>query len=564
MQKKIQKFVCDALDLLPEMVVVEVPGSETHGHYATNVAMRMAKEYGKAPMALAQEFSQTLKEADKEGMFEKIEAVPPGFINFTLSPEFLHQEFAGVLKQGRKFGQSDLGKQEKIIVEYSDPNIAKPMHVGHLRATIIGDALANIFEFLGYEVTRWNYIGDWGTQFGKLIAAYKRWGSKEAVEKNPIKELLALYIKFHEEVKTDPSLEGVGQAEFKKLEDGDKESVELWEWFKKESLVEFDKMYDQLKIEHDVVIGEAFYAKEMPRVTKMIREGIGKESEGALVVELDEEGLPPALIEKQDGASLYITRDIANIEYREKEYGAKKVLYVVGNEQSLHFAQLFAINKKLGLTDAELVHVKYGLVLGEDGKKLSTRDGKTISLQSLVDTIIEKARVAVTEKNRGLSPADQEAVAKAVGIGALKYNDLKENRVSDIVFNWDEMLSFSGNSAPYLQYTVARVKSLVKKAEEKGGADYSALKEEAELSLIKKILDFPDVVELCEESYLTSHLATYLYQLAKQINAYYESTRVLDDEDNERKMARLALFNQAGETLGRGLELLGIETPEQI
>lgn len=567
MQKLIAQKIAATIDAKPEEVSISVPELEKFGHYSTNIAMRLAKQAGKPPLALAEEFAQKLLE--KEGaVFARVEAVKPGFINLWLSEHFLQNEFSRSL-QATSY---KLTPTQTVIVEYSAPNIAKPMHVGHLRSTIIGDALANIYAYLGYNVIRWNYFGDWGTQFGKLIAAYKLWGEKAVVEKDPIKALLALYVRFHDEMKTNPDLERQGQLEFKKLEEGDKENRKLWEWFKDESLLEFKKMYKRLGVQFDVEIGEAFYEEALYDVLKELTEKglLVPGEEGAKIVNLDAHKLPPALIQKSDGASLYITRDVAGLKHRLSKYKPSQILYVVANEQALHFEQLFAIAQLLGLTSAQLAHIKFGLVLGEDGKKLSTREGRTVQLESIVHEITERAFAVVSEKNPSLPEEERRAVAEAVGIGALKYNDLKENRNSDIIFNWEKMLDFHGDSAPYLQYTVVRLKNIIRKAQlptasgTGSAGELAAVDDDLKIGLMKKMLDFDDVVSLCVETRYTSHLAKYLFELAKLGNQYYEMHRILEDENKERQAGRLALVGAIAQTLTEGLSLLGIQVPERI
>lgn len=555
-------------------VEISVPEKENFGHYSTNVAMRLAGGHaggargragGEEPFARAERLAAEIIRATPIGFFEKVEAAPPGFINFWLSKKALQDEFQTVIND-KAFGTNGAGRKKTVIVEYSQPNIAKTMHVGHLRTTIIGAALANLFEANGYKVIRWNYLGDWGTQFGKLIAAYKMWGKKEEVEKDPIETLQGLYVRFHDEMKADPAFAKRGQEEFKKLEDGDEENRALWEWFKKESLEEFKAAYKMLGVDFDLWIGESFFEKEMkPLVQELFRKKIAERSEASIIIKLDAAGLPPALIEKSDGASLYLTRDIANLRYRLKQYKPAKILYVVGNEQSLHFEQLFAVAKILGLDAAELVHVKYGLVLGVGGKKLATREGRTQSLKEVVDEAIMKARTIVQEKNPDLSDAEKSAIAHAVAIGALKYNDLKENRTSDIVFNWENMLDFSGDSAPYLQYSYARLTSILRKVGEAAGkADFRTLDTENELALMRKIFEFPDVVVRAAGSYATSILAAYLYKLAVAANKFYETTPILKDENAPRRAARIALVKTTADVLRKGLAWLGIETLEKI
>ena len=546
---------------------VSVPEIAELGHYSTNVALRLAKARGAKPMDLADEIVGKLRAAAPAGMFEKIEVATPGFINFWLTKEAIQKEFEKIIGD-EDFGKSDFGQNKKIIVEYSSVNIAKPFHLGHFRNTIIGDALARILKYVGYDVVRWNYLGDWGTQFGKLIVAYRLWGDENKVKENPIEELQKLYVKFHEEVKTNPELDQRAREEFQKLEAHDPENLPLWLQFKNESLKAFERIYKTLDVDFDIWIGESFFEDQMEfTVQELLDKKIAEKSEGAIIVKLDSQDLPPALIQKADGASLYLTRDIANLRYRLQTYKPAKILYVVGNEQSLHFEQLFAIAKILGLDSAELIHIKYGLVLGETGKKLSTRRGEGVAINEILEKVIKLARSVVEEKARDLSSSEKDAVAHAVTIGALKYNDLKENRTTDILFDWDRMLSFSGDSGPYLQYTHARLKSILRKAEvqtPKSEINLATLDSDAELVLMRKIFEFPYIILRAANSYATSVLATYLNQLAGAANHFYESTPILVDENRERKAARLQLVETTAWVLKAGLYLLGIQAPEKI
>ena len=449
------------------------------------------------------------------------------------------------------------------------------MHVGHLRSTIIGDALANLYEFLGYKVIRWNYIGDWGTQFGKLTAAYKMWGNKKELEAKPIETMLKLYVRFHEEAKKDPSLDKKGQEEFQKLEKGDKENKRLWEWFRRESLKDFSRLYKLLDVKFDVTAGESFYEKDLkPLIERLEKSGIAKKSEGALIVPLENVSLSPALIRKSDEATLYLTRDMANLEYRLKKYKPSKVLYVVANEQSFHFAQLFAVTKIMGLTSVRAEHIKFGMVLGPDGKKFSTREGKTIILDDLINEAVKLARKTVEGKNPKLSAKEKDKIASIVGVGAIKYNDLSQNRVGDITFNWEKMLSITGNSAPYLQYTYARLKSILRKGRVVKPAFAKALPagrqvragkhfSEADKEIVIQLSQFPEVVRRSAEEYLPNYLANYLYSLSQTVNAYYETNPVLQSEPAVRSV-RLNLIKAVAETLKNGLNLLGIKTLERM
>ena len=558
----IKSFIQKSL-AIPFAPSLDVPSVKEFGHYSTNVAMRLAKEYKKNPLEVAQEFAVKLKSADKKGIFERIEAVKPGFINFWLSKAFLQKGLVSIAKKPKDIGLEKIGKGKKVIIDHASTNIAKPLHVGHLRTTIIGAALANMHEALGYKVIRWNYIGDWGTQFGKLVAAYKLWGDKKKVEANPISEMLALYVKFHDELKAKPELEKRGQEEFKKLERGDRENRKLWQWFVKESLLEFDKAFEILGVSFDTHKGESAYEKQLPGIVKDLKKSLAQQSEGAWIIPLEKFNLPPALIEKSDGATLYLTRDIASLKDRLAKKPAK-ILYVVANQQALHFEQLFATANLLGLNTAELAHVKFGMVLGEDGKKLATREGKVIQLMDVINEGVERAYAVVSEKNPNLAEDEKKKVAQAVSIGALKYNDLKENRNSDIQFNWDKMLDLTGDTAPYLQYTYTRFMSIVAKAGKIGGADMATLDSELEVLIMKKVFDFTDIIAQCAETYYTSHMAKYLFELAKLGSQYYEATPILVDENVARRNARLTLVRTVALTLKKGLSLLGIETTERI
>jgi len=558
------------------LIEIERPQSE-FGDYAVNVAFQLSKLLHASPNEVADSLAKKLNEK-KPAEVAEIE-VAGGYVNFFLAEEFLRKELANIHKNRKSYGKLKIGKGKTIVIDYSAPNIAKPMHVGHLRSTIIGDALANIYETLGYKVVRWNYLGDWGTQFGKLIAAYKLWGDKNEVEKNPIKALEGLYVRFHEELKTKPELEWVGQEEFQKLEEGDKENRKLWEWFKKESLKEFEKMYGLLDVEFDTHIGESDYEKDLvPTITDLQKRGIAETGEGdSIIVKLDKYNLPPALIQKSDGASLYITRDIALLKDRIKKYKPEKILYVVANQQTLHFQQLFAIAGILGLDSAKLEHIKFGLILGEDKKKLSTREGNAVTLEEVVAKAINLARDVVekksAERQASLSEKEKEEIAQTVAIGALKYQDLKEHRNSDIVFDWKKMLDFAGDSGPYLQYTYARLSSILKKAnvwkfnfQTLGWSPklFDNLGEKSELAIIKHLLDFPDVLGRIGEINLPNHLALYLYELANLANRFYETVPVIKDENLSRRAARLVLVETAAAILKTGLGLLGIRALEKI
>ncbi|HZJ42047.1 MAG TPA: arginine--tRNA ligase [Patescibacteria group bacterium] len=552
------------ISFIPD-ISLETPNDEQYGDYSTTLAFSVSKDIKKLPFEVAtiliNEMQQNLP---KE--IAKVELAKNGFINFYLNKNSIQKELETIYKQKTKFGLSKIGKNKTIIIDYSSPNIAKPMHIGHLRSTIIGEALANLYEALGYKVIRWNYLGDWGTQFGKLIAAYKLWGKKKEVEKNPIPALLKLYIRFHEEMKANPDLEKLGQEEFKKLEKGDKENRKLWLWFKKESIKDFQKIYKLLGIKFDILLGESFLEKDLvPLINFLKKKKIAQKSQGALIVPLEKYGLPPALIQKSDGASLYLTRDLALLKYRFTKYHPTKILYVVGNEQDIHFKQLFTISNIISPNEkTELVHIKFGLVLSEKRKKFSTREGEIIPLEQVINQVIESSLEIIKEKKPEWSLLKQKKIAKTIAIGALKFNDLKSFRSSDIVFDWKKMLDFSGDTSVYIQYTYARINKILTKAKKIGKYDYKLLNHKLEISLIKKISEFPDIIQTSAEKYSSNYLATYLLSLADLTNKYYESVPVLKEKNKDRQNAQLILLKTTTDVIKTGLEVLGIQALKKI
>lgn len=542
---------------------VLIPPDPKMGDYSTNIAFALAKREGKNPSEAASGVAEKFAYAE---FFERIEVAKPGFVNFYLKADFLRSELKRIHEHRAHCGKSDLGGDKTVIVEYPSINVAKPPHVGHLRSAVIGDALANAHDALGYRVIRWDYVGDWGTQFGKLIAAYKLWGSERELQEKPVQTLLGLYVRFHKELETNPELEQKGRDEFLKLEEGNEENRRLWSWFRELSLSEVKLLYRELGIRTDVTKGESDYEQQMMLVVfELGKKGIAVDSpEGGVIVPLEKYDLPPALIRKTDGASLYITRDVASLKDRIDNFSPEKVLYVVANQQTLHLAQLAAIAKELELP-TEVIHVKYGLVLGDDGKKFSTREGNVVTLQEVMDKITALAADVVKQKNPELPAERIKEIAHAVGIGALKYNDLKQNPYSDIVFDWKAMLDLSGNSGPYLQYTYARLANILEKSGQKEfSGDPAMLKEPEELALVRHLLDFSDAIENCAQLYALSGLALYLYELAVRANRFYEAHRVLDDDDAGRKLARLMLVQTVAAVIERGLNLLGIEALKKI
>lgn len=544
-------------------VDILVPPDPKLGDYSTNAAFIVAKKGTKKNPVEAASILKDQIEADLSAEFD-IQVAPNGFINFYARLEFLQHRLKEISKN-ETYGQSDEGKGKKVIVEYSSPNIAKPMHIGHLRSTIIGDALANVYEKLSYDtVIRWNYIGDWGTQFGKIIVAYKKGYIKSKGVAAMVEDYTEGYVKFHDEAKLDPKLDQEAQEEFKKLEDGDKENRKIWEEFRDISLAYFETVYVQLGMNKKLEIkGESYYEPKLkPLIEELEKKGLAKESEGALIIEL--ENIPPMMLRKTDGATLYATRDIASLDDRITNYHPDKILYVVANQQALHFEQLFAVAKKLGWTNTELIHVKFGMVLGKDGKKLATREGKVVLLQAVIAELMIHALKVVEEKNPSLSKDDKFKIAHKVAIAALKYNDLKQHPYSDIEFDWKAMLDLSGNSGPYIQYTYARLANILNKVSDSGEGDTSLLTELSERMLMRQLLDYPEAIKDCAERHALNSLALYLYDLAHRANQFYEQVHVLEDENIERRDARLVLIKTVARTLKDGLALLGIDTLERI
>ncbi|MFA5042247.1 MAG: arginine--tRNA ligase [Candidatus Paceibacterota bacterium] len=546
-------------------IPLENQAENRYGDYSSPLAFILSKKTKENPLSIAELLKNEMTNISPS-LISKIEIAGGGYLNFFVSQEKLAEKLKEAYQKKEKFGFSSEGKNKKIIVDYSSPNIAKPMHIGHLRSTIIGEALSNLYEFLGYKVVRWNYLGDWGTQFGKLIASYKLWGSEKAIKENAINNLLALYVRFHKEEEKNPKLEKIGQEEFKKLEEGDKENKRFWLWFKKASWKEFGKIYQALNIKFDVVLGESFFnQKALSIISFLKKKKIAEPSDGALIVPLDKFGLPPALIQKSDEATLYLTRELAALKYRLEKYQPKKIIYVVGNEQDLHFKQLSALVKILGWgKKTELIHIKFGLVLSNDKKKLSTRKGEIVDLKEVINEAKEKAKKIIKEKHPQWPDKKIQKTGQIIAIGALKFNDLKEFRTADLVFNWEKMLDFSANSSVYLQYTYARINKIIAKAKRIGEYDLKLLNYPLEKLLIKKIIDFPEEIKNSAENYAPNNLAGFLLALADLTNKYYETVPVLKEKNKKRLNSQLVLLKTTASILKTGLKILGIETLREI
>ena len=549
--------VIDSLDQDAILNLLEQPKSSDLGDIAFP-AFSLAKVERKAPQAIAADIVEKIDTTH----FDKVVATGP-YVNFFLNKaEISGQVIKEVVKEGADYGQQNEGKGENVTIDLSSPNIAKPFSVGHLRSTVIGDALSNIFRKMGYNTIKINHLGDWGKQFGLLMVAYKKWGSKEAVEANPIDELLQLYVRINAEIENDPALDDEGRLWFKKLEDGDPEATELWQWFRDESLVEFNRIYELLGVEFDSLNGEAFYNDKMDEGIKILEEkGLLEESKGASIVNLDDVNLPPAMIKKSDGATLYITRDIATAMYRARTYNFVKSIYVVGQEQSNHFRQLKAVLKKMGFDwSDDMTHVDFGLVT-KNRQKLSTRKGNIILLEPTLQEAISRAKSQIEDKNPELE--NKEAVAHAVGVGAVKFYDLKTDRRNGYDFDLEAMVSFEGETGPYIQYAYARIQSILRKADFTPDADADYRLNDAESwEIIKLLQDFSRVVKRAADNYEPSLIAKYAISLAQAFNKYYAHTRILD-ESPERD-SRLALSYSTAVVLKEALRLLGVEAPEKM
>ena len=549
--------VIDSLDQDAILNLLEQPKSSDLGDIAFP-AFSLAKVERKAPQAIAADIAEKIDQS----AFEKVVATGP-YVNFFLDKSKISdQVIKSVIEAGADYGQQDEGHGQNITIDLSSPNIAKPFSVGHLRSTVIGDALSNIFRKMGYNTIKINHLGDWGKQFGLLMVAYKKWGSKEAVEANPIDELLKLYVRINAEIENDPELDEEGRLWFKKLEDGDPEATELWQWFRDESLVEFNRIYKLLGVEFDSLNGEAFYNDKMDEAVQILEEkGLLKESKGASIVELDDVNLPPAMIKKSDGATLYITRDIATAIYRARTYNFVKNIYAVGQEQSNHFRQLKAVLKKMGFDwSDDMVHVDFGLVT-KNRQKLSTRKGNIILLEPTLQEAISRAKAQIEEKNPELE--NKEEVAHAVGVGAVKFYDLKTDRRNGYDFDLEAMVSFEGETGPYVQYAYARIQSILRKANFTPSTDATySLSDPESWEIIKLLQDFSRVVKRAAENYDPSLIAKYAINLAQAFNKYYAHTRILD-ESPERD-SRLALSYSTAVVLKEALRLLGVDAPEKM
>lgn len=545
--------------------LIEIPPKPEMGDFAFP-CFRLAKTMRKAPQMIATDIAAAIGDVD---FLEKIE-VAGAYLNFYIDKSTFVKTMVETAGEP-DFGSSKQGEGKTICIDYSSPNVAKNFHVGHLRTTIIGNALYKIYSKLGYKVERINHLGDWGTQFGKLIVAYKRWGSKEAVEKDGIAELMQLYVKFHAEAEKEESLNDEARAWFSKMEQGDEEALSIWQWFKDISLIEYKRTYELLGMEFDHYTGESFYRDKTQAVVDALKEKqLLKESEGANIVDLEDYDMAPCLITKKDGSSIYATRDLAAIFYRKNTYNFSKCLYVTGQEQKLHFAQVFKVVELMGNDWAkdELVHIPYGLVSLE-GAKLSSRSGNIIYAEEILRDAVAKVKEIMEEKHpdwTGENAPDKDEIAKRVGIGAVLFNDLYNQRIKDVSFSWDKVLNFDGETGPYVQYTYVRCTSILRGLpdfEMGGNIDYSLITDAASTALLKELVRFPEVIMAAAEKFEPSLVARYAVAIAQAFNKFYNENRI-QVEDVSLRNARATLVAITKQRIWDALELLGITCPEQM
>lgn len=540
--------------------LIEIPKTNEMGDFAFP-CFTLAKTMRKNPALIAGDLAQNLK---IEGI-DKVENVN-AYVNFFVDRVAVQNDVLNeIIEKKEDYGKSDMGKGINELVEFSAVNIAKPFHIGHIRSTVIGDVIRNIYEYLGYNVIATNYIGDYGTQFGVMIAAYKLWGDKEKIDADPINELLNLYVRYTRESEDNEEYQEAARREFKNLEDGEEEATALWQWFKDISLREFDKVYGMLDITYDNYNGEAFHSQWMPDALEELKEkNLLEESDGAYMVNLDEFDLPPSMLIKSNGSSAYITRDVATALYRHRTYDLDKNIYVVGSQQKLHFEQLKGILTRMGHKDVadEINHVQFGMVSLKD-QVLSTRRGHVVFLEDVLNKAIEKTRSIMEDRDNDLEDLDQ--AAKIVGIGAVKFQELYNSRIKDYIFDWDELLNFEGETGPYVHYTYARAKSVLRKAgkEEFAKINFSKLNTEEEYSLIKSLESFQDAVIQAKNRLEPAIVARKVMEISQSFNKFYNSTQILVD-DEELKEERLALTYATSVVIKNGLGILGIKTVEQM
>ncbi|MGD9677502.1 MAG: arginine--tRNA ligase [Vulcanibacillus sp.] len=562
MKKYVSEILTKYLDLTENEIItlLEIPPSRDMGDIAFP-CFSLSKALRKSPQIIAEELAEKIEDKSIE-----VKAIGPYLNFFYKRSKYAVHLIKDILEKDGHYGESKIGVGKKVVVDFSSPNIAKPFSLPHLRSTMIGNAIVKIHRVLGYKVIGINHLGDWGTQFGKEIVAYKKWGNDQKIKDNPIQELVSLYIKFHEEAEKYPELEDEARVWFKRLEDGDGEAVGLWNWFVEESIKEFEKIYKILDVSFDHFMGESFYNDKMERVIDELTEkGLLTESEGALIVDLSEHDMPPALIKKKDGSSIYATRDLAAALYRKDTFDFDKAFYVVGNEQKLHFEQVFKVLKEMNYEWADnMVHIPFGLMLFES-KKMSTRKGTIVLLEEVLQKSIEMADKIIEGKNPQL--ANRKEVAEAIGVGAIIFNDLKNNRMNEVNFSWEEALNFEGETGPYVQYVYARVQSLLRKSNIIGNDLDNIFGEflegEAAWELIHILAQYPDILIKAANKAEPSVIARFLLDLSTQFNRFYHQERIITENQDEQR-TKLALSKATSSVLRHGLSILGLKTPNEI
>lgn len=537
---------------------IERPSKSELGDFAFP-CFRLAKSLRKAPVQIATDLAEKINSP----YFDKIKADGP-YINFHVDQvKFNESVLKQIFKENTKYGSSTEGKGKTILLDYSAPNIAKPFHIGHIRSTVIGDSLKRIFRFLGYTVESINYLGDYGTQFGVLISAYIKWGDKKDIDKDPIRELLKLYVRHTKESELDPALRDDARKWFKKLENGDEFAIETWKWFKEISLKEFNRVYDILDINFESYNGEHYHAQFIPYIREIIKNSeLLKESEGAQVIEMGE-NKPPALIFKSDGSSAYITRDLATATYRKEHYNFYKNIYVVATQQNLHFEMLFNILDKLGFEWAsDCEHIQFGMV-SLKGETLSTRRGNVVFLEDVLNKAIDKTKDIIEKRNPDLE--NKEEIANQIGIGAVKFQELFNTRIKDYVFDWDQLLNFEGETGPYVQYAHARANQILEKFDNEitDKVQYSLLKEKQEIELVKTLYRLPSIVKTAEEKREPSIITRFVTELAQNFNSFYNNVNIMNSSDEEKE-ARLLLVYATKTSIAILLNLLGIKAPDKM
>lgn len=564
LRSNLARDIAPVLGCPPEKIleIFEIPKDVKFGHLSCPVFW-LAKELKKAPPVIAKELTEKIRSLGLSSL-EKIEPVA-GFINFYFKPAVLFQSVIGEYNRGPETGRGNQGRGKKLVIDYSSPNVAKPMHIGHLRATVIGQAVRNLAETQGFEVVGLNHLGDWGSQFGKLAWAYKKWGHEFPFATDPFESLYSLYVKFHQECETHPEYEKEGALTFKRLEEGDPEITALWKQFIDISMKDFEVLWARLGVRHDLVRGESFYNDRLDDVVKRLEaKKLLVESEGALVVDLSDDGMPPCLIRKTDGASLYATRDLASAIYRKEELKADLNFYVVGSDQSLHFKQVFKVLEKMGYAWADdCHHIGFGLVRFKDGAKISSRKGNIIRFADVLNKAVELVKGIIREKNPALARLDE--VAEIVAVGAITFNDLVNDRVKNVEFDWERALSFDGDSGPYVQYCHVRCASILRKAGfTELARDITVIPESLqEIELMKTLLEFELTLSNAFDQLRPNILANYLLELCSVFNRFYQAHRILGG-DERFVPARLALVEATRHTLERGLAVLNIKAPAEM